>query len=306
MKLLSKKIKEKEEPKFFLEKLFGILKSKRYKKIISWNNDGTNIAIFNPSKFSSIILPKICRHNNYETFVRELNMYGFRKINKILNSEPEKFYNKNFRKDKKEEDIRKIRRKVTEFEDEDNTTYNKKKELLCILDKIQNEKDEIKKIEDYKNLIQGGNINLLTNTYILEFLINQRKENTNFNNDIIQKLSEIKNKNINILNNIQTFNNSIGINNNNMNDNNILNDSDSFINDNNNNNISNSINNNINNNYVNYNMNNNLDYPFNLNQSFNNQKNIYDSQLFESSIQINNKSVNQSLRTLINCENIKI
>ncbi len=234
-------------------------------------------------------------------------MYGFRKINKILNSEPEKFYNKNFRKDKKEEDIRKIRRKVTEFEDEDNTTYNKKKELLCILDKIQNEKDEIKKIEDYKNLIQGGNINLLTNTYILEFLINQRKENNNFNNDIIQKLSEIKNKNINKLNDIQTFNNSIGINNNNMNDNNILNDSDSFINDNNNNNnISNSINNNINNNYVNYNMNNNLDYHFNLNQSFNNQKNIYDSQLFESSIQINNKSVNQSLRTLINCENIKI
>lgn len=309
MKLLSKKTKEKK-PKFFLEKLFEVLKNKKYDKIISWNNDGTKIVIYNPSKFSRVILPKMSKskHNNYETFVRELNMYSFNKITKIYNSDPEQFYNENFRKDKEEEDIRKIRRKNTLFEEEDNSAYNKKKELLCILDKIQNEKDENKKIEDYKNLIQDGNMNLLSNTYILEFLINQSKEMADFYNQSTKKLSETKNQSINKLNNIQTFNNSIGINNNNMNGHNILNDSGTFIIDN-NNNISNSINYGINNNYgnCNYIINNSLDPAFNLNQSFNfindNQKNIYDSHRFEL-IQVNNKPIYQSLHTLINCENM--
>ena len=262
--MLSKKAKKDN----ILVKLFQILKDNEYNEIISWNNDGEIIIIYNTSTFSSVILPKISNHSNYESFVRILNMYGFTKIPKI-NSEHDQFFHQDFRKDKEKEEIRNIKRKSTS----DNNT--------------ENENDEI---NDYINLIQSGNINLLSDIYILDYIIKKTKENSNFYNTINQKLSEIKNKNIDLLNKIQAFNNSIGINNNNdMKDNKIFNDS--IGND---NNI-------INNNYDNNTMNNNIDYTLNLSQSlnpinifqneyikidnendnypgiFDNQKNIFDS-----------------------------
>ncbi len=186
----------------FIVKLFQILKDDEYNKIISWNNNGTEIIIYNRAAFSSVILPQISTHNNYESFIRLLNMYGFNKLQNIFISEHDQFFHKDFRKDKTKKEIRNIKRKRKRKRP--NTT---------------NKNDEI---NYYNNLIQNGNLNSSSKRDILDFLIKQFKEINNFFNETKKKVAEINSKNTDELNK--------GINNNN--DNNILNNS--IENDNNN------------------------------------------------------------------------
>ncbi|KAI7887355.1 hypothetical protein K492DRAFT_102092, partial [Lichtheimia hyalospora FSU 10163] len=41
--------------------------------LISWNDTGDIIHISNPSKFSQHVLPRYFKHNNWQSFVRQLN-----------------------------------------------------------------------------------------------------------------------------------------------------------------------------------------------------------------------------------------
>lgn len=63
----------------FLIKLFELLKDKSINDTISWNNKGDAFIIKNSEKFRKI-LPNWFRTNNYSSFLRQLNMYGFHKI----------------------------------------------------------------------------------------------------------------------------------------------------------------------------------------------------------------------------------
>lgn len=64
----------------FLTKLWKIVADQEYDELISWNENGTTIKIHEPVNFSQEILPKFYKHNNFSSFVRQVNMYGFRKI----------------------------------------------------------------------------------------------------------------------------------------------------------------------------------------------------------------------------------
>lgn len=50
-----------------------------YTKIIYWSSNGLEFTIKDISKFEEIVLPKYFRHNKMNSFVRQLNMYGFHK-----------------------------------------------------------------------------------------------------------------------------------------------------------------------------------------------------------------------------------
>jgi hypothetical protein len=54
--------------------------------VCSWSEDGTMIVVKNVSKFENDIIPQFFKHNKFTSFVRQLNFYGFRKINNINNS----------------------------------------------------------------------------------------------------------------------------------------------------------------------------------------------------------------------------
>ncbi|KAK8664739.1 hypothetical protein V6N13_084515 [Hibiscus sabdariffa] len=51
----------------------------RSNKIASWNDEGTGFVVWSPAEFSELTLPRYFKHNNFSSFIRQLNTYGFKK-----------------------------------------------------------------------------------------------------------------------------------------------------------------------------------------------------------------------------------
>ena len=47
---------------------------------IGWTAEGDSFSIKSVSKFTEDVLPIYFKHKNFASFIRQLNMYGFRKI----------------------------------------------------------------------------------------------------------------------------------------------------------------------------------------------------------------------------------
>lgn len=48
--------------------------------IASWYDNGTTFVVKSPDRFAAEVIPEFFKHNNFSSFVRQLNFYGFRKI----------------------------------------------------------------------------------------------------------------------------------------------------------------------------------------------------------------------------------
>ncbi|KAI3676883.1 hypothetical protein L1987_86497 [Smallanthus sonchifolius] len=84
-------------PAPFLLKTYDMVDDSVTDEIVSWNTKGNSFVVWNPPEFARHLLPTYFKHNNFSSFIRQLNTYGFRKI------DPERweFANEEFMKDKK-------------------------------------------------------------------------------------------------------------------------------------------------------------------------------------------------------------
>lgn len=67
-------------PTSFLQKTYDILENADLDSIIAWNESGTLFLVKNVTDFCDQVLPVYFKHNNYASFVRQLNMYDFHKV----------------------------------------------------------------------------------------------------------------------------------------------------------------------------------------------------------------------------------
>ncbi|CAI9089116.1 OLC1v1023625C1 [Oldenlandia corymbosa var. corymbosa] len=67
-------------PAPFLTKTYEMVDDPMTNSIVSWNHTGHSFIVWNPPEFARDLLPKYFKHNNFSSFIRQLNTYGFRKI----------------------------------------------------------------------------------------------------------------------------------------------------------------------------------------------------------------------------------
>ncbi|XP_018426542.1 PREDICTED: heat shock factor protein 2 isoform X3 [Nanorana parkeri] len=64
----------------FLSKLWTLVEDSDTNEFITWSQNGQSFLVLDEQRFAKEILPKYFKHNNMASFVRQLNMYGFRKV----------------------------------------------------------------------------------------------------------------------------------------------------------------------------------------------------------------------------------
>ena len=188
----------------FLLKLYEILSKDEYSKIIHWSQNGTYIIITNIHTLSKKILPIYFNHQNYSSFVRQLNMYNFHKIRTEQEVQEQYFINESLNKFKTLNEIKNFKRKEQNkqkclfFKDEDSKIKytilpNKKEENLQNIDeKIELNENDDKTIEKFKEIISNGTLDKNIKEKIMIFLLNKSKENYEKNNEMKNSLNELK------------------------------------------------------------------------------------------------------------------
>lgn len=79
----------------FLKNLHAIASSDEH-PAIEWNKAGNGVVIVDKNRFMRESLPSICKSDEYGTFIRQLNNYGF---SKTKTNGRDEFINENFSKD---------------------------------------------------------------------------------------------------------------------------------------------------------------------------------------------------------------
>ena len=205
----------------FLLKLYEILSKDEYSKIIRWSQNGVYIIISNIDALSKKILPIYFNHQNYSSFVRQLNMYNFHKIRTEQNDQEQYFINESLNKFKTFDEIKNFKRKEKSsqkclfFKDEDSKIKytilpNKKEEdIQNKAENLELNENDDKNIDNFKEIIASGKLNKNIKDKLMIFLLNKSKDNYEKDKEIKNKLNEIKEKKDEVNEQIQNINNEI-------------------------------------------------------------------------------------------------
>ena len=214
-----KKIESKQDK--FLLKLYEILSKEEYSEIIHWSQNGSYIIIANAHLLEQKILPIYFNHQNYSSFVRQLNMYNFHKIRTDPNKPEQYFINETLNKSKTMKEIKDFKRKEKNrqkclfFQDEDsNIKYTilpdkKEKDIKNQEISITLEEKEEEKENAFKQTTEKGKMDENEKEKLLLSLLDKTKENIDKVNEYRNKLKEMNEKQSEINTQIKNINDEI-------------------------------------------------------------------------------------------------
>ncbi len=200
----------------FLEKLYAILSNDSYSEFIHWSPDGLSVIISDPNGLTKKVLPIFFKHHNFSSFVRQLNMYNFKKIKTSKKGE-QKYMHKEFNESKNPNEIKLIKKrkpKTEPLENENLTNFkncsfpNEDKEYVQKIEQIEI-LDEDSKIKEYKTILKNEELTNLVNVKILNCLINKSRENNDRKRLIENEINNLKNQNINLMKQLELMKNKI-------------------------------------------------------------------------------------------------
>jgi len=115
----------------FVEKTFELVsvdiasqQNPNNKDLVRWSDAGDTLIISDINTFSDKILPEYFNHINYSSFIRQLNMYGFRKEHKEKKTKQDEYRHEYFKRGH-EELLKNIKRKKkrSDSDDEDDDRH---------------------------------------------------------------------------------------------------------------------------------------------------------------------------------------
>ena len=85
----------------FIPKTFDMVSNPDFANTISWSPDGKEVLIKHVGQLCSQVLPHYFNHRSYQSFIRQLNKYGFEKV-KGSKLAYDVYRNQFFQRDKRE------------------------------------------------------------------------------------------------------------------------------------------------------------------------------------------------------------
>lgn len=64
----------------FIRKLYRMVSEEESINLLKWYEEGNSFIITDTLEFSKLVLPAHFKHSNFQSFIRQLNKYGFNKV----------------------------------------------------------------------------------------------------------------------------------------------------------------------------------------------------------------------------------
>jgi len=153
----------------FVVKTYQLVTNPSTNHLVSWSDTKDSFIVWKPVDFASYVLPQYFKHNNFCSFIRQLNTYGFHKVD----GKQWEFKHELFRQGEavllKEIVRRKSKKRSNEKEEEESpsqTTATPQTEFLPVklesefppskVDrKNDSEKEEVEKLRELNNLLMS-------------------------------------------------------------------------------------------------------------------------------------------------------